>query len=388
MSHLYEASKQWAQRPADQRYWSLQEMYDHCRGYAAHAREATVRFDQLTCAPGENGNLCIVGPQNNPATLTHWSFGQLANRIGAPAGYLATLPGQLAADCINNGLQKREERDQGSRALMHSNGSLVCRAFTSDDYSRIWNHDVIKRLLDLPAHGWQVPPARPAHQNQPGARLATAEDVLANNSAALSIKIGDPIAPAGLYASDHDMFAFMVNEQNRIDDGTPGGLARGFFVSNSEVGAAAFKITRFLYKFVCGNHIVWHAKDVKEIRIVHRGRNNGRYGWKMIAELRRYADESAAADEGRIEAARRFQIGGTKDEVLDKLFGMKSLGIARKTLEAAYDHVVKNPTRYNASPRSAYGMVNGLTAISQEGEYTDQRVDLDRAAGKVLSMAF
>ena len=44
------------------------------------------------------------------------------------------------------------------------------------------------------------------------------------------------IAPAGIYASDHDMFAFLVNEEYRIDDGSDGGLARGFFVQNSEVG--------------------------------------------------------------------------------------------------------------------------------------------------------
>jgi hypothetical protein len=159
-------------------------------------------------------------------------------------------------------------------------------------------------------------------------------------------------------------------------------------VTNSEVGAAAFKITKFLYKYVCGNHIVWDAKDVKEIRIVHRGRANTRFGSQMLAELRKYAQESVAGDEGRIEAARRFEVASSKEDVLDKLFGMKSLGIPRKTLDAAYEHVVQNPTRYNASPRSAYGMANGLTAISQETNFADDRTSLDRAAGKLLSMAF
>ena len=77
------------------------------------------------------------------------------------------------------------------------------------------------------------------------------------------------IAPAGLYASDHDCFAFMVNESVTVDDGSDGGLCRGFFVSNSEVGAASLKFTS-LYRSVCGNHIVWGAKQAQERHCPHR----------------------------------------------------------------------------------------------------------------------
>ncbi|HVJ66688.1 MAG TPA: DUF932 domain-containing protein [Caulifigura sp.] len=382
--NLYAAHDQWANRPADERFWTLEEMLGACKGYAEHARTASVKLDGVRCEDRE-GSRVLVGREDRPAHFTHWSFGQLASRVQAPAGYLRTLPAPLAADCINNGLStiKGEE----STILLHSNGSLVCRAFTSEDYSRIWNWEIAQRLMSLPQQGWQVPPARPAMANQSGARPATEEDIL-ERRAGLSVKVGDLIAPAGLYASDHDMFAFMVNEQIRIEDGTEGGLARGFFVSNSEVGAAAFKITKFLYKFVCGNHIVWDAKEVKEIRIVHRGSADRRYAGQLVAELWKYARESSAGDEQRIEAARRFEIGSNKDEVLDRLFGIKSLGIPWKTLDAAYEHVVRHPERYKASPRSAYGMANGLTAISQETNYADDRTSLDRAAGRVLSMAF
>lgn len=382
--NLYAANDQWANRPADERFWTMEEMLTACKGYAEHARTAAVKLDDIRCEDRE-GSLVLVGREDKPAKFTHWSFGQLASRVSAPAGYLRTLPAELASQCINNGL--KSVKGEESKILLHQNGSLVCRAFTSEDYSRIWNWEVVQRLLTLPQQGWQVPPARPAFDGQPGARRATEEDVL-QRKAGLSVNVGDLIAPAGLYASDHDMFAFMVNEEIRIDDGTEGGLARGFFVSNSEVGAAAFKITKFLYKFVCGNHIVWDAKDVKEIRIVHRGSADRRYAGQLVAELWKYARESSADDEARIEASRRYQIGNNKDEVLDALFGIKSLGIPRKTLDAAYEHVVQNLEKYKASPRSAYGMANGLTAISQQTGYADDRTALDRAAGRVLSMAF
>ena len=54
-----------------------------------------------------------------------------------------------------------------------------------------------------------------------------------------TMKLGDLIAPAGIYASDHDMFAFMVNEDARIDDGSDEGIdvARGGTVRRGGQGA-------------------------------------------------------------------------------------------------------------------------------------------------------
>lgn len=142
-------------------------------------------------------------------------------------------------------LQARGDDGNRCNALFHSNGNFVCRAFTSDDYARIWNYELIGRLRDVMGDGWRVPPARPAFINQPGARPATEADVLARKTTGggLTINMGDMIAPAGLYASDHDCFIFMVNEEQRIDDGSDGGLSRGFFISHSEVGASALKVT-------------------------------------------------------------------------------------------------------------------------------------------------
>jgi hypothetical protein len=221
--NLFAAHDQWAHRPADERFWTIKEMLGACKGYAADARVASVALDRIRCED-QDGQLVMLGQENRPATFTHWAFGQLSSRIGAPSSYLRTLPAQLASQCINNGLS--QVKNESSRVLFHANGSLVCRAFTSDGYSRIWNWEIIQRLLALPEQGWQIPPARPAMANQPGSRPATEDDVLQRRSA-LSVQVGDLIAPAGLYASDHDMFAFMVNEQCRIDDGTEGAWLGG-----------------------------------------------------------------------------------------------------------------------------------------------------------------
>lgn len=381
--NLYEANKQWQTRPADQRFASLEEMHAQCKAYADNAAEATVNAAQLRLEPTTAGDIRLLGTENRGARLTHWSFGQLCGRISAPANYVRSLPAAIAADCLNHGLKKIGGDGAECQALFHSNGDLVCRALTSNVYTRIWNYEVIDRLLALDG-GWRVPPARPSMENQPGSRQATEADCLQVRSSGLSIKPGDWIAPAGLYASDHDMFAFMVNEENRIDDGSEGGLGRGFFVSNSEVGAAALRVTRFLYRYVCGNHIVWDAKDVQCMRVFHIGQNDRNFGARLVGELTRYADESASEDEARVLACKRFELGGDKDEVLDRLFGLKIL--PRKTLDAAFDRCIETESRL--SPRTVWGMVQGITSLSQSTDYTDDRVAMDAAAGRVMSIAF
>jgi hypothetical protein len=384
-SNLYQASDQWAKRPADERFWNLDEMLERCMYHRDTAAEATVRWDQLEVV-ANNDNLCLVGPTGIPATMTNWSFGQLCNRAASPKEYITRLPRELASQCINHGLSRVEDRGGTTKMLMHKNGSLVCRSVTSEDYSRIWNADLVSRLQVLPRMGWRVPPARPS-SNSTFSRPATADDVLNQPVNGLTIKVGDMIAPAGLYASDHDMFAFMVNDDRRIDDGTDGGLGRGFFVSNSEVGAGAFKLTTFYYRYVCGNHIVWGAENVQELSMVHRGRNNQRFGYEMGKFLRAYGDESAAKDEARVVSAKRMLIGKDEKETIDALY--KQGVLPKKTLEAAYKEATREADSLrDVSPRSVWGMVQGITSMSQNTEFADRRNDLDRAAGKVMQMAF
>lgn len=388
-NNLYAASNQWVNRPADQRFWTLEEMLDACRAYRERARTSQVTYNQLR-AEDIAGDLALVGPQGGKALLSNYAFGQVSQAVGAPADYLRKLPAPMARDCLNLGLAKVSDDRTAALLLNDNGGSFTARAVTSDKYQRIWNSEVIERLLPLAQYGWQVPPARP-HSASAITRQATAADVLrfSQSNSGLAIKEGDTIAPAGLYASDRDMFAFMVNESAVIHDGSEGGLARGFFVSNSEVGDASLKVTRFFYRAVCGNHIVWGAENVSEISIRHIGNAGERFGQEFVLELRKYADASAVQDEARIQTAQRFAIGASKEEVLDRLFGIKKIGLSRKALELSYDFAEReNAENRSGSPHSAWGFAQGVTRLSQESEYAGERNKLDRAAGKIIEMAF
>jgi hypothetical protein len=382
---LFNAANQWATRPDDERFESLKEMYEACNGYRQQAREAVVRQGDVRIEPTENG-LALMGKEGKPATMTHWAFGQMCARLAAPPDYLRSLSPQLAAANLNFCLQDDESDDTELALLLHENGRLVARALTSTRYSRIWNSEVSDRLMSLPK-GWRVPPARPAREGQAGTREATKQDVIRAGKHGIAVKVGDLIAPAGLYASDHDMFAFMVNEELRIKDGSAEGLARGFFVWNSEVGASSFGVMTFLYKSVCGNHIVWGAQNVTEVRVRHVGQASAKSFGELEAEVTRYAEQRASDEEARIRQARKLRIGDDKGKVLDAIFKLGIAGLSKATIAASYDTAEQFRDDYG-DPRTLWGMVNGITHYSQDTPFAEERVALDRAAGRLLQAAF
>ena len=165
------------------------------------------------------------------------------------------------------------------------------------------------------------------------------------------------------------------------EPGNPDGLRRGLIAENSEVGASKIRLTRFWYRAMCGNHIIWNASEVVELSAVHVGRVRDRLSlWN--AAIRRYADQSCADDESMIARSKSRLIAATKDQVLDALFGRRSLGLSKAVLGKAYDGVVAD---VDGDPRSPWGIVQGLTRVSQQTPYADERMAIDRAAGSILA---
>lgn len=359
---IMKASRQWAERPDDERYTTLEALHAATLAHESALRE-TGDVDASTLRTvADGGDVQLVGRKGIASKLTHWAFGQLAARVGAPASYLRDLPAELAVQNLNHGLTKRASNATESAALamlVHVGDSgYTVNALTSNRYERIWNRDLTERLLDMKSRGWDV---------------ATPD---------LSLGAGFDDGRRPLYVSDHDLFAFVCSQNTVRESGNPDGLLRGLIVENSIVGASKLRLTRFLYRGMCGNHIIWNASDVIELALTHRGNIRQRLqAWDV--EIRKYLATSATEDEARIEASKRKLIAATKDDVLDALFGKRIPALSRKVLEASYDAVVEDE---DGDARSVWGIVQGITRHSQTVPYGDTRTDIDRAAGKVLDL--
>lgn len=368
---LFKAHAQWKSRPADERFSSLQDMHQavsHYREIAVEARAplASVRVE------AQGDDLKLVG-QKGQATLTHWSMGQISNRAKAPASYLRSLPATLAAQNLNHGL-KANATEGDAQLLFADDNGLTLRALTTEVYSRIWNQDITQRLLRL-------------QQENPNWKNPLAYKVIEPGKKGDWPTFSTEQVPSGLYASQHDMFAFLVDESKTLE-GSPQGLNRGFFIWNSEVGAASFGIMTFLYDRVCGNNIVWGASGVSEFRLRHVGNAPDRAFGELRGELIRYSNASTSETEAMIESAKRFSLGSNKQEAFDNILNL--IGKAKVTAELtqtrvkeALDIAERREDRYG-SPTSLWAAVSGLTEASQFLKHADERVKVDRAACKLL----
>ncbi|MBR0693641.1 hypothetical protein [Bradyrhizobium lablabi] len=350
---LTNANRQWESRPADERFASLVDMDRAARSFRTSATVNEIMANALTVS-ARGDDLVLSARGFEGAALNNYSFNQLAARAKAPAAYLNTLPTEIAADCLNHGLQRVAD----DKALQILSGSSNIRAVTSDKYSRIWNADITARLLELEARGpWQPAPAA-----FDGSR--------------------------GLYLGERDMFAFLVDNERRIfETGPGGGLSRGFFVSNSEVGDASFSIMTFFYEYVCGNHRVWGAQGIAEAKIIHIGHDQSSKAFEtMTVEVKKYAEASADEDELKVERCRTYQIGASKDDVLDAIFKLKVPAITKTIANKAYD-LAEQRVDWYGSPRSAWGYAGGLTEIARDLPNASDRHQLDLAATRVMEMA-
>jgi len=100
-------SSEWFSRPADERFLSLSELFASVRGRAERSWTRTVESAAIRVeASRDNADrLALVLPDSEaPVAPTHWSFGQLAALVGAPAAYLRQLPAPLAGINLQYGL--------------------------------------------------------------------------------------------------------------------------------------------------------------------------------------------------------------------------------------------------------------------------------------------
>jgi len=342
----------------------LKALYSATKKYADASIERTTPFNSLR-AEAYKGEVVIVGKQNVPAKLTNWGFKQFCGKAGAPVEYLVTLPATLAVQNLNHGLKKRSENknnEQDANLLFHKNGGMICRSIMTEAYERIWNYELCERLLELEADGWE--PARPDFR-----------------------KMFDDF-PA-LYASDHDMFAMIRLKNEYIEQPINPSrntqpMYKGLIYWNGEVGNRTIGAMKFLYNGMCGNHIIWGASEVVEFSAKHVGSVRDRLH-TFDAELKSYSDESLSDLNAKIKAASKKVIAGTKEEVLDFLFGKRSIKLSRKVLDASYDAVIPEQ---DGSPNTVWGMMQGLTRHSQTIPYADERLKLDRAGSELLKLVF
>jgi len=133
MSTIDIAHKQWASRPADERFTTLAALADSVRARKTNSVDGRVDLRQVEVEV--NGNFTLVG-SNRRAILNHWTAGQLLSQLAVPRDLLARLDPKVAAAVVNNRLTKAiaEEDMNPKQRVLIDNGTSTVRAFHGRRY--------------------------------------------------------------------------------------------------------------------------------------------------------------------------------------------------------------------------------------------------------------
>lgn len=351
-----EASNQWATRPGDQRFESLADLRASVHGRRMRSRSVDIALDRVHVEARGDG--IAVNSAIAPSVPSHWAFSQFAGMLKAPAGYLRSLPIPLLTNCLNHGIANAERADVKFMTIAgEGDAPNTLQAVTSTTYGRIWDADCVDMVGRI--------------QERTGGKFF--------NPKAYDLRSGT-IKPSGLYASDRDVFMFMIDGGSRLEVGPRAKLNRGFFVWNSETGARSFGLMTFLFNEVCGNHIVWGAQDIRKLVIRHTANGPGRFDADATPALLAYAQASIKDDEAAITRAIGMSLP-KEDADLDRL--VAPFKITRAELRAAAECAKKEEGQF----ATLWDLVQGLTAYARGFDFVDARVELETRAGKLLELA-
>jgi len=364
-------SSEWFSRPADERYLSLSDLARSVRDRADRSRTRVVESALIHVEANRNDpeRLALILPGTDTAIApTHWSFGQLASLVGAPAAYLRQLPAALAGINLQYGLTSN--RAEQIKTLETDDGRTELRAVTGPDYGRIFDAELVEAVQRIAGNGtgdtrWKVP------------------GVLDWSTGIYNPRVDITKDTTTLYASDRDVFLFLVDDLNpieagRLPDGSPDLYFRGFYCWNSEVGAKTLGMASFYLRAVCQNRNLWGVEDFEEITIRHSKYAANRFAHEAAPALLNFANSSPLPFVNGIKAARERIVARTDEDRTDFL---RRRGFSKAETGKIIDTVLAEEGR---PPESIFDFVQGITAVARDKPHQDARLDMEAKAKKLL----
>lgn len=381
-------SSQWFARPHDERFVSLDELHAKMKARRDETAEHVLdvrnfEINSPSIEPGDDyktanakAKTLLLGIDKgeragDEIAMTHWTFGQLSALAKAPAQYLRTLPGQIVGDAMSYGLRYNRSREEVKLFA----DEIEAMAITGPDYGRIFNVEVVEAVQQIAGDGvgsslWRVPGV----MDWSTMIYTPASHITKENTT--------------IFGNDRGVFIFLVDDRHPIEigklpDGSPDLVFRGFYITNSEVGAGALKIAAFYLRAICCNRIMWGVEGFQEMTMRHTKYAPTRFVEEARPALESFAQGSGIALVEGVKQAKSTVIANDKAEAL---LWLNDRGFSRKRSMAIFDRIVQEERRNDKADRpvSAWEIAQGITAEARVVPNADDRIDMEFAAKKVL----
>jgi hypothetical protein len=338
MTTLTAASRQLFSRPPDERYPTLDALYRHCREMEELSNDRWVSSKEMYFLGSEGGNLLLRTGEGPDYALNSWSFAQVCKLAGVGIETVNKVRARTAASILEDTFPNSGKPLQ----LYHTPDTV--RSLHGHVYSRLRDTELLDVIREYDR--FTPPPV--------GFNGAT-----------------------GIYGGDRDIFVFEIDAEVSLEIGEDGPLHPGYIVHNSTVGARMLGITTFYFQRVCANHIIHGVHGVAEFTAKHTSKIG-----EALDEVRRRLELLAGVDSGAhdsfvaaVKSAMKTPLGTSKEEATKALVKQ---GFAQRTAGLAAEGMKE---------WTVWGAVDSLTRLSRTFRYTDDRVDADRQAARLLRLA-
>ena len=352
--------RQWATRPADERFTSIPAALAAAKDVSQRSIAGNIKTHDFEIVP--NGEDLVVHTKSADLSMNNWSAGQVSALSGFPLALAARQPATLAAQNFNWGLRARDNEDVQILTTVQKDRTLQVRAITGPTYGRINDWEVIEALHERFGDGvtgdFRVPGIR-------GTKLAK---VTPENTT--------------IFYGQQGPFIFLADEDHRIEvkarrDGKPGTLARGFYVTNSEVGSGKLRFGFYLYDFLCANRIIWGMESFTEIAIRHSSLAPHRWMSEALPQIQAFSAQSAKPLEAQIKAAQTHMLG-TGDQISDFLN-------RRFTKTQTANMLAVHVEEEGRPVASRWDAATAATAYAKSIPWQNERFTIERKAGEMLA---
>ena len=367
-------SNQWANRSDDQRFTSLSDLRAQVALWEQQSVTKAVAPKDIR-AIYDNNTPDFLGFEIDGQVVesSHWSFDQIARLAEAPASYLRSLPAPLAAVNLNYGLAVADQKDTAAYLRNIPGEGTTLRGMTSTKYGRIYDREVVDAVMKVAGNGtgdtrWKVPGCID-WSSEFGVAYNPEVDITKDNTT--------------LYASDRDVFLFLVDDRNPIEvgklsDGSPDLMFRGFYVWNSEVGCRTFGFASMYLRGVCQNRNLWGVEGFNEIVFKHTSGAPSRFLEEASPALMAFADGASQKLITGVKAAKQTIVAKDDEERIDFL---AKFGFSQKQGNRVIEqHLLEEGTK----PESVWDFSQGITALARQESLQEARLKLEQVAGKML----
>ena len=363
-------SSQWMSRPDDQKFLSLTDLRAQVAAWADDSIELDLEPRAVSVNPVSNDEMTVIA-DGHEVNLSHYAFQSICTEARVPAEYLRKLPAPLAALNLNYGLRSVLQRER--ELYVRKGDQPMLRGITSPRYGRILDREVVDAVMNVAGNGtgdtdWKVPGVID-WQSKHGVAYNPHVDITKQTTT--------------LFASDRDVFLFLVDDTHPIEvgklaNGDPDLMFRGFYVWNSEVGGKSFGVATMYLRGVCQNRCLWGVEGFSETSFAHTAGAPERFKVETAPALESFASGNTAKLIEGVKTAKAAVVSKTDE---DRIEFLQKLGFSAKQAGELVNVAIAEEGK---APETAWDHAQAITASARMVGHQDKRIAMEAVAGKLL----